>query len=152
MSCGSGHVASDLAVASPSCYVWASPVLGPPPAGSGSNRDKILVKVVSACRRSKWLDRYSAVLVTDDRDGELAWLQWTALGGWPRSRTHGGLQRLAGAANCPGFVPRRPPPCAAAVRRAAAAWCGGFPAGASRPLSAVAPALSARVVCAVTRR
>jgi hypothetical protein len=55
--------------------------------------------------------------------------------------THAGVATPAGAANCPGSAPRRPPPWAFALRRAAAAWCGGFPAGASRPPSAVAPTL-----------
>ena len=52
-------------------------------------------------------------------------------------RARGGLRRPAGTASCLGPVPRRSSPCAAAVRRAADERCGGFPASASRPLSAV---------------
>ena len=66
---------------------------------------------------------------TDGLDGDLARLQQ-----WPRRedgpvRARGGLRRSTGAVSCLGSVPRRPPPCAAAVRRAAADWCGGFPTG-----------------------
>jgi hypothetical protein len=80
-------------------------------------------------------------VVTDGLDGNLGRLQaWLRReDGLVRVRL-AGLRRSAGAASCSGSVPWRPPSCAAAVRRAAAVWCGGFPAGASRPLSAVAPA------------
>ena len=65
----------------------------------------------------------------------------TAPGGWPCSRTRGGLRRSAGAASCPGSAPRRPPPWAFALRRAAAAWCGGFPRARRARLLLCAPAL-----------
>ena len=86
-------------------------------------------------------------------DGDLARLQrWTAPGGWPCSRTRGKVRCPAGAASCPRSVPRRPPPCATAVRRAAAAWCGGFPRARCARFLLCARALPGRIACAVTRR
>ena len=90
--------------------------------------------------------------VTDGLDGDLARLQE-----WPRRED--GPVRVR-AAGCGAQPVRRVPwdcaPAAAAVatalRRAAAGWCGEFPAGASRPLSAGAPALPRRAAYAVTRR
>jgi hypothetical protein len=49
------------------------------------------------------------------------------------------------------FVPRRPPPWAFALRRAAVTWCDGFSAGAARPPSALRQH-SSRAACAITRR
>jgi hypothetical protein len=93
------------------------------------------------------------VACTDGLDGDLARLQqWPRREDGPVSRTRGGLRRSAGAANCPGSVPWRPPPWAFALRRAAAGTCGGFPAGATRPLFCCMRQLFRRVACAATRR
>lgn len=69
--------------------------------------------------------------VTDGLDGDLARLQqWLRRDDGPgRTRAARWGARLARRA-ARGSVPRRPPPWAFALRRAAAAWCGGFPAGA----------------------
>ena len=67
-------------------------------------------------------------------------------------RTRGGLRRSAGAASCLGSVPRRPPPCAVAVRRAAAAGTAGSPRARFAPAFCCVRQFSRRAACAVTRR
>jgi hypothetical protein len=75
------------------------------------------------------------------------WMRWED--GPIRARAAGcGAQLLRRAARK--SVPWRPPPCAAALRRAAVAWCGGFRAGALRRFLLCAQ-LSRHAACAGTR-
>ena len=79
--------------------------------------------------------------VTDGLDGDLARLQeWTRREDGPVRVRAAGLRCPAWCGGCPGIRAPRPPPWLFALRRAAAAGAASYPAGASRPPSAGAPA------------